>query len=96
MIRWLRTSQATMSVSAAESPKPRAQVARDPLAGDRMGSSSPALGDVMQQKRHVKCGPVLEGVNDLIGQRMLFGDLAALDFAEHDRRCLRNKCSSTV
>ena len=80
--RCCSTSQATVSVSAGDSPKPRAQPPRHARPGDRM-VLDPALGDVVQEQRHVEQRAVLrlDGAHQLGGERRVLG-ASGLDVGE--------------
>ena len=79
----LLMSQATVSVSAADSPRRGHEPARDAGARDRV-VLGPALGDVMQKQREVENRAVLRPdlVHQLVGERCVLA-VAALDFRQH-------------
>ena len=82
MVRCCSISQAAVSVSAGVRPRrgPRLRAMRAPTME---WSSLAALGDVVQEGRHVERAPVLDGGDDPGGERVRVGGLAALDVGQH-------------
>ena len=81
--RCCSTSQATVSVSAGDSPSRGQKRARDAGAGDRM-VLDPALGDVVQEQRDIEQRAVLgqDLPHQVVGEHELLV-AAALDLGEH-------------
>ena len=79
--RWCRTSQATISGLAGGEPEARTQLHRDLGAEFRMVAAAP-LGDVVEQHRDIEHAARDELVDHDMRQRMIGGELTALDPAE--------------
>ena len=82
MVRCCSTSQAVVSVSAALMPKRGHKLRGDARARDGVVLVA-ALGDVVQEGRHVERAAVLDGLEDARRQRMRLGRLAVLDVGQH-------------
>ena len=74
-------------------PKPRAELERDALAGDRV-IFVPALGDIVQQHRDIERAPAGDGREDGGRQRMIVRSLPRSIAARMPTARIR--CSSTV